>query len=78
MKTSLTLDKGLLAEDTFEVPCFACETMGFDSNAEWVVTFDRPNPEGIRDFFLCDPCLTRWRHYGFGVSHERNASWTRL
>lgn len=78
MKTSLTPDKDLLAKHTFEVPCDACETMGLDSVAEWVVHFDRPNQNGVRDFFLCDPCLMRWRGYGFGVLHERNASWSRI
>lgn len=78
MKTSLTLDNEQLAEHTFEVPCYACDTMGFEVPAEWIVHFTRPNINGEKTFLLCDPCLTRWRRYGFGVLHEADASWERI
>lgn len=78
MKTSLTLDKDLLAKGTFEVPCYPCQVMGYDAIAVWLVQFMRPNPSGEQDFFLCQACLDRWIAYGFGITHETDASWTRI
>lgn len=74
----LTTDKELLDEHAFEVPCFACERMGLDVPAEWIVRCVRADRQGQRNYFVCDDCLTRWRRYGFGVSYETDASWERL